>query len=95
MISILMPIMVGEDWLETIAHASIEVMLKTASQPYQLVIVETGERRFDPGRTGGRSYGHTYVHRPERTSFVKDLNAGVAVCEGSALTTTLYWLMSE
>ena len=88
MISILMPIMVGEDWLETIAHASIEVMLRTASMPYQLVIVETGEHRFDPGRTGGRAYGQTYVHRPERTTFVKDLNAGLAVCEGEFVVHT-------
>ena len=97
-VSVLLPIIIEYEWQYIMTEACIRIMRATTSVPFQLVLVETKSNRFDPRRERGVSVIHSvgiwqddvdvYIHRPERTCMVRDLNAGLEKATGDYIVHT-------
>ncbi len=72
MVSVILPVMIANKWQEELARFAIKTMRVNTQMPFELVIVETGEAHLsDP------ALADIYVHRPTRTNYTDDFNAGL------------------
>ena len=86
-VTIVLPILIREPWQKMMTESCIKIMQSTTQVPYELIVVETQSRELDPtehGPTSGNGawWNYRYIHRPERTSLVADLNAGIDAASG-------------
>ena len=86
-ISVLMPVIATEPWQVAMTDCASKTMRCTTDVEFELVIVETLSDRLEPPRIGWPRDYH-YLHRPERTAQVLDLNAGLDMCGGEFIVYT-------
>ncbi len=72
--SVILPVLLGHEWHYHLTEFVVKTMRCTAP-PFELVIVETGSKKLE-------HLADVYIHRPERTTLVKDSNAGFDASHG-------------
>lgn len=97
-ISVLLPVLIQAKWQEYMTQCAIETMCCTTDIPFELVLVETAEEHFESlyedvsqnisTVMSNQITAYKYIHRPERTTIVKDLNAGIDACTGDFIVHT-------
>src|SRR5207249_11316977 len=81
-VSIILPVLISHPWQRHLTEAAIKILRDTTQVPFELVMVETESQDFSkriPEQdyiAGGTIYGfNTYIHRSDRTTLAKDINA--------------------
>ena len=93
-ISVLLPIIATEPWQVHMTRCAINTMIDTTKINFELNVVETVSQQIAFHQMSdyyiGRDYPvkFNYLHRPERTSQVLDLNAGLDMCNGDFIVYT-------
>lgn len=77
-ISVILPILIKEEWQKHMTECCIKIMRSTTSVPFELVIVETGSSEF-------KNWSDKYIHFENKTTLVKDTNAGIDAASGDYL----------
>jgi hypothetical protein len=87
-VSVILPVMIREPWQQEMTTACIHIMQSTTRIPFQLIMVETESKvfHFDPSFLS--STDDQYLYRPEKTTYVKDFNAGLDAATGDYVVQT-------
>ena len=85
-ISVLLPVIATELWQVHMTTCAINSMIDTTEVPFELAVVETLSDNFN--LVGPSFPRYKYLHRPERTAQVLDLNAGLDLCDGDFVVYT-------
>ncbi len=87
-VSVIMPILITEKWQAHMTRCAIDTMFSTTKVPFELCIVETGEKWADDLKIDGAIRPIKYEHRPEKTTVVKDLNRAIEMTSGDIIVHT-------
>lgn len=89
LVSVVLPVLITDAFLLALTEMCIKAMRCQANdQFFELVLVETGTKFFDPRNGGPKDpYLHvdTWVHRDDRTTYTQDWNAGADAASGDYL----------
>lgn len=88
-VSVVLPVLLTEKFLISMTEFCIKAMRQQTALDYELVVVETGSRALEAhvGVEGDLRIDR-YLHRPERTSAVRDFNAACDLAAGELLVHT-------
>ena len=88
-ISVVLPLLLPDLFTVALTEFCIKAMRMEAADPdYQLVVVETGSRYFDPQAGGPKDPMlriDNWIYRPSKTTYVEDWNVGADAAEGDYL----------
>ncbi len=93
-ISVLLPVIATEPWQVHMTRCAINTMIDTTKVNFELNVVETVSQQIDFARMSDYANGpdypvkFNYLHRPQRTAQVLDLNAGLDMCDGDFVVYT-------
>ena len=77
-VSVILPILIKEDWQEVMTEACIKTMKCTTNIPYELIIVESGSDTF-------KRLAHKHIMIKEESTYTKDFNKGANNASGDIL----------
>ena len=83
-ISVVLPLLLPNQQCEEMTKFCLTLLKLNAVEPFELVIVETGSRRFDTWHSLHDLPGR-YVHFEKKTNYVHDWNAGADKATGDFL----------
>ena len=78
--SVVMPILIRHPWQVPMTACAIETLFVTTALPFELVIVETEGRYFDPGAGSQSARPYVYRHVAKRGNANADANLGISLC---------------
>src|SRR5438552_4181864 len=91
-VSIILPVLISHPWQRHLTEAAIKILRDTTQVPFELVVVETESRDFHPDTwkpaamlptlLSAISADYEYLHRPDRSTLAKDINAGLDAATG-------------
>jgi hypothetical protein len=85
-VSVVLPLLLPDQFTIALTDFCIKAMRLTKDQPFELVVVETGTRHFDPDLVLDPIVRpDKYIHFPKKSSYVKDFNAGCDIATGEYL----------
>ena len=87
-VSVMMPVMIEHAWQLHMTECAIKTLHATTQVPFELVVVETGKRPHIGEDEYLPRYVDVYIHHPERTTIVKDMNAALEKCTGDYIVHT-------
>ncbi len=90
-VSVLLPIIIRHEWQRLMTETCIEIMRCTTKVPFELIIIETESdcfKKWFDNLCGPTVTLTKYVHHPEVTTMVRDLNSGIEVAEGEFIVHT-------
>src|SRR3990172_729396 len=74
-VSVILPILIREDWQEVMTEACIKTMKCTTNIPYELIIVESGRDTF-------KRMSDKHIMIEEKSTYTKDFNKGADIASG-------------
>ncbi len=87
-LSVILPLLIPDRYCIWMTKFCIAALRTQAEEDFELVVVETGSRHFDPERGGPVEPDlriDKYLHFPEKSTYVHDWNAGAAAASGEFL----------
>lgn len=80
--SVIIPCLFTDEWQIDLAMFAIGTMWTRTQIPFELVVVETASKFLSDNPDLEQARNVKYIHRPERTTYTQDFNAGLRVAEG-------------
>jgi hypothetical protein len=87
MLSVVLPLLLPDQFTISLTQFCIAAMRTNADQDYELVVVETGTKHFESclNHPDPLQRIDKYLHRPERSTYVLDWNAGAELASNEIL----------